>query len=150
MSYTTLHLVYDKTFIDISDVCAIPGTTCVRLDSLGSLGALISHVCVDFNWVPSGGLMVRFFLLILMLENFVPGRMKCPVAPESATAISTAILMFGVLSIVSVFGASRTLRVDGGSGTIFLVGLSFLFLSCPWLLLITVTSSSSFCASNAK
>ena len=77
--------------------------------SLGSLGTSILHVCVYFNWVPSGRLMVRGFLLIFMLETFVPGRMKCPVAPESATAISTDILMFGTLSIVSIFCASRKL-----------------------------------------
>ena len=88
-------------------------------------------MCVDFNWVPFSRLMVRVFLLIFMLETFVPGRMKYPLAPESATAISTAILMFDALSIVSAFGAFWTLCVDGGSGTIFLVGLSFLFLSCP-------------------
>ena len=61
-----------KILIDISDVCAIPGTTCACLASLGSLGTMISHVCVDFNSVPSDKLMVRGFLLILMLETFVP------------------------------------------------------------------------------
>ena len=90
-------------------MCAIPGTTCARLDSLGSLGTSISHVCINFNLVPSGRLMVRGFLLIFLLETFVPGRMKCPVAPEYATTISTAILMFGVLSIISTFGTSRAL-----------------------------------------
>ena len=104
-------------------MCAILGRTCACLASLGSLGTLISHVCVDFNWVPSGRLMVRGFLLIFMLEIFLPGRMKCPVVPESATAISTAILMFDVLSIVSAFGAFWKLSADGGSGMIFLVGL---------------------------
>ena len=64
---------------------------------------------VDFNWVPSGRLMVRGFLLICMLETFLPGRMKCPMDPESATAISTAILMFNALNIVSAFGAFWTL-----------------------------------------
>ena len=94
-----------NVLIDISYVCAIPGTLCACLVSLGSLGTLISHVCVDFNWVPSGSLMVRGFLLIFMLENFVPGRMKCPVATESITSVSTTILMLNVLSIVSAFGA---------------------------------------------
>ena len=92
-------------------------------NSLGIIGTLISHVCVNFNWVLSGRLMVRGFLLIFMLEKNLPGRMKCPVALESATAISTAILMFDVLSIVSAFGAFWKLSADGGSGMIFLVGL---------------------------
>ena len=87
----------------------IPGTTCARLASLGSLRTSISHVYVDFNWVPYGRLMVSGFLLIFMLETSVPGSTKCHVAPESVTAISTAILVFDALSIVSVFGASRKL-----------------------------------------
>ena len=106
---TTLHPESVQLLIYISDVCAIPGTTCACQDFLGILRKLISHVCVDFNWVPSSRLMVRGFLLIFMLETFVPKRMKCTVAPESATAISTAILMFNVLSIVSAFGAFWTL-----------------------------------------
>ena len=63
---------------------------------------------VDFNWVTSGRLIVRGFLTIFMLETFVPGSMKCPVAPESVTAVSTAILVFDVLSIFSAFGAFWT------------------------------------------
>ena len=89
-------------------MCAIPGTMCACLAYLGSLGTLISRVCIDFNWVPSGRLMVRGFFLVFMLETFVPRRMKFPVAPESATAISTAIFMFDALSIVSSFGAFWT------------------------------------------
>ena len=108
MSYTILHPASVKILIGISDVCAIPSTKCACLALLGRLGRLISHVCVNLNWVQSGRLIVRGFLLIFMLEKILPRRMKCPVAPESVTAISTAILMFDALVIVSAFGAFWT------------------------------------------
>ena len=98
-----------NTFININDVCDIPGTMCARLASLGIQWTSISYVCVDFNWVPSMRLMVRGFLLIFISETFVPERTKFPVDPESETAISTAILMFDALKIVSAFGGSRKL-----------------------------------------
>ena len=58
--------------------------------------------------------MVKFFLLIFMLETFVIRRMKCTVAPESVTVISTTIMMLDALSIVSAFGFTGHYELTGG------------------------------------
>ena len=128
-SQTTLHPASVNILIEINDVCAIPGTMCACLASLGSLGTLISHVCIDFNWLPCGRLIVRVFFMIFMLDTFVPGSMKCPVVPESATAISTAILMFDALALYPHSVLSGHDALSGGVGRYFWWACHFYF--CP-------------------
>ena len=82
LSQTTLHTASVNAFIDISGVCTIPGNLCARLTSLGRQGTSISHVCVDFNWVPSGRLMVGFFCLSSCQKQLCQGGLNFPWLPN--------------------------------------------------------------------
>ena len=61
------------------------------------------QVWVDLMCSPSGRLMMRGFLAGCMSNTGAPGRTKCPVAPASDIASSTAICIFDVLNIVSAW-----------------------------------------------
>ena len=90
-------------------MCANPGTMCARVASSGSHGMFNLHVCVDFIVSPSGRLMINGFVVGLTSITGAPGTMKCPVAPASAIAWSTAILIELVLKIVSACSVSFSL-----------------------------------------
>ena len=63
------------------------------LAAFGRSGRSRRHVWVDFNVSPSGRWMMSGFTALSMLVTGAPGRTKWLVAPASAIAISTAILM---------------------------------------------------------
>ena len=52
---------------------------------------------------PSGRLIMRGLVAGLISITGAPGTTKCPVAPASAIALSTAILILDVLNIVSAY-----------------------------------------------
>ena len=84
-------------------MCANPGTMWAFRASLGSQGMARSHVWVDLICSPSGRLIVSGLVAGYTFSTGVPGRTKCPVAPASAMAWSTAILIFEVLMARSWF-----------------------------------------------
>ena len=88
---------------------ASPGTMCALVALSGSHGMLILHVCVDFITLPSGRLIGMGIDVGSISITEVPGSTKCPVAPASATAISTAISILPVLKQVSALGKSLKL-----------------------------------------
>ena len=101
-SYSTLHPASHRIVIYIytKHVWASPGTIWALVAASGSQEISIWRVCIYFICFPYGNLMHRGFFAGLIFLIGVPGRTKCPVAPASAMAISTDILMLGVLNIV--------------------------------------------------
>ena len=66
------------------------GTTCPT-STCGRPGIFISHVCVDFTFVPSGRLMVSGCMAGRRFLNGVPSMMNIEVAPVSAMACDAAM-----------------------------------------------------------
>ena len=86
-----------------------PGLYVLLLIFSGSHGMLILHVCVNLITIPS-----RIFIKIGLAVGStsltgVPGNTKYPLAPSSATAISTAIFIGPVLKQVAALGKSSKL-----------------------------------------
>ena len=73
---------------------------CPLVASSGSHGMSSLHVCVDLITLPSGRLIDIGFVACLTSITGVPGSRKCTVAPVSAIASSTPILMRLVLKHV--------------------------------------------------
>ena len=92
-SYVTLHRSLHSISIEISDVWASPGTICALVDLSSSYGMFILHVCVDFITLPSGRLIEIGLDVGRTSITGVPGNAKFPVAPASATTISTTIFI---------------------------------------------------------
>ena len=82
----TLHPVSHNILMNISDVCARPGTMCASFASFGSHGMSSVQVCVDVRQSPSGRFILSGCRAIFMFVTSVPGKTKWPVAPASATA----------------------------------------------------------------
>ncbi len=57
------------------------------------LGIVMSHRCVDLNWLPSGKLIVNCFVAGRMFLTGVPSMMNMDVAPVSAIASNVAIII---------------------------------------------------------
>ena len=74
---------------------------CALVALSGSHGMLILHVCVDLMTPASGRQIEIGFFVGWMSMTGVPGKTKCPVAPASAIAISTAIFILPVLKHVA-------------------------------------------------
>ena len=140
----------------MSDVCAKPGTICALVASSGSQGMFKRQVWVDLMSSPSGRLMMRGFLAGCMSNTGAPGRTKCPVAPASAIASSTAICILDVWNIVSagVVCGGIVGAVKVCAGLVGNVGFGLLSNVCTFvsvtvlsfllvLLMTTVLSSSS-------
>ena len=92
--------------MDISDVCANPGTICAFVASSGNHGMFSLQVWVDVMVSPSGRLMTSGVRAGFISNTGAPGTTKCPVAPASAIAIFAAIFILAVLNIVSGIGSS--------------------------------------------
>jgi hypothetical protein len=86
----TLHPASHRTLIPINDAIVNLGTTCPTC-TFGRPGIVMSHVCVDFTFVPSGRLMVSGRLAGRMFLHRVPSMMKIEVAPVSAIACDAAM-----------------------------------------------------------
>jgi hypothetical protein len=74
----------------INDAIDNFGTTCPT-NTIGSPGIVMSHVCVDFTFVPSGRLIVSGRIAGHRLSHGVPSMMKIDVAPVSAIACDAAM-----------------------------------------------------------
>ena len=86
----TLHPASHKTLIPINNAMDSLGTTCPT-STFGSPGIIMSHVCVDITFVPSGRLMVSGCTARRKFLHGVPSMMKIEVAPVSAIACNAAM-----------------------------------------------------------
>ena len=74
----------------INDAIDNFGTTCPT-NTFGSPGIVMSQVCVDFTFVPSGRLMVSRRMAGQRFQHGVPSMMNIDVAPVSAIACDAAM-----------------------------------------------------------
>jgi hypothetical protein len=74
----------------INDAIDNLGTTCPT-NTFGSPGIVMSHVCVDFTFDPSGRLIVSGRIAGRRLSHGVPSMMNIEVAPVSAIASDVAM-----------------------------------------------------------
>jgi hypothetical protein len=86
----TLHPALHRTLIPINNAIVSLGTTCPT-STFGRPGIVMSHVCVNFTFVPSGRLMVSGRMAGRMFLHGVPSMMKIEVAPISAIACYVAM-----------------------------------------------------------
>ena len=77
---------------------------CDILDLSGSHGIANLHVCVDLIVSPSVRLIAKGFVAGEISVTGVLGSTKWPVAPASAIAMPTAVLIFDVLNRASAWG----------------------------------------------
>ena len=82
---TTSHPELHRTLMPINDVIDSFGTKCPN-NTIGSPGNVMSQVCVDFTFVPSGRLIVIGFIAGHRFLHGVPSMMNIKVAPVSAIA----------------------------------------------------------------
>jgi hypothetical protein len=87
---STLHPALHRTLIPINDAIVNLGTTCPT-STFGRPGIVMSHVCVDLTFVPSGRLMVSGRMAGRKFLHGVPSMMKIEVAPVSAIACDAAM-----------------------------------------------------------
>jgi hypothetical protein len=85
-----LHPESHRTLMPINNAIDNFGTTCPT-NTIGSPGIVMSHVCVDFAFVPSGRLIVSGRIAGRRLSHGVPSMMKIGVAPVSAIACDVAM-----------------------------------------------------------
>ncbi len=84
-SNITLHLALHNGLMPIRDATANVGTmwpVSVRVRP----GMLMSHLCVDLNFLPSGRLIIKGFFVSLLFSTSTSSIMKMDVAPVSAIA----------------------------------------------------------------
>ena len=81
----TLHPELHNTLIPINNAMDNFGTMCPT-NTFGSPGIVMSHVCVDITFVPSGRLMVSGQMAGHRFLHGVPSMMKIEVDPVSAIA----------------------------------------------------------------
>jgi hypothetical protein len=74
-----------STLIPNKDAIFIPGTIC-PVNTVGRPGILMSHVCVDTTFLPSGRLIVMGCAVGCIFSIGVPSITKIEVAPVSAIA----------------------------------------------------------------
>ena len=102
--YVTMHPASHNALIETSDVWVKPGTMWAWRALLGIHGMSSVAVCVDFSCVPSGRLILMISAAIFWLMTGAPVTRKWLVAPASAMAMSTPILIWEVLYMVSACG----------------------------------------------
>ena len=86
----TLHPALHRTLMPINDAIDNFGTTCPT-NTFGSPGIVMSHVCVDFTFVPSSRLMVSGRMASRRFSHGVPSMMNIEVAPVSAISCDAAM-----------------------------------------------------------
>ena len=127
----------------ISDAIDNLGTTCPT-NTIGNPGIVMSHVCVDFTFVPSGRLIVSGCIAGRRFSHGVPSMMNIEVAPVSAIASDAAM---AIALRYCGFGAPNRSRAVAA---IVILVVTFLFLSvgtsCVRFDVTTVLSSSSITA----
>ncbi len=92
MSNVTVHPLLQSSSIPLSDAMARCGTMW-PIKIIGNPGIVISQRWVDLTFRPSGMLMVKGLLVILLLTTSMPSIIKMEVAPVSAIACVDAILI---------------------------------------------------------
>ena len=102
--YDNLQPMSDNILMNTKEVWARPGMMCTCVADLGIHGRSKLPVCVYCTVFPYCICMTRGQVTGLILLSGAPGRIKCPVAPASATDWSTSIFIFYVLNRVSCFG----------------------------------------------
>lgn len=93
----TVHPASQSAFIEMSDVWLSPGTMWACRALRGIHGMSSVAVCDDVSWAPSGRLMRIGAAATFWLMTGAPAIKKWLVAPASAMAMSTPILMLEVL-----------------------------------------------------
>ena len=86
----TSHPASHSTLMPINDAIDNLGTTCPT-NTIGSPGIVMSHVCVDFTFVPSGRLIVSGRIAGRRFSHGVPSMMNIEVAPVAAIASDAAM-----------------------------------------------------------
>ncbi len=84
-SKTTLHPTLHRGRIPMSEVVFSAGMMC-PVSVVGNPGIVMSHMCVDFTFLPSGRFTVRGFDATRLFTTSTPSITKMYVAPVSATA----------------------------------------------------------------
>ena len=93
LSKVTVHPALHSTRIPNKDAILIPGTIC-PINTVGRPGIVMSHVCVDITFLPSGRLIVIGFNVGRIFSMGVPAMTKIDVAPVSAIVCDISIIMF--------------------------------------------------------
>ncbi len=102
----TLHPALHRTLIPINNAIVNFGTTCPT-STFGRPGIVMSHLCVDFTFVPSDILMVSGRMAGRRFLQGVPSMMKIEVATVSAIACDAAM---AILLRYCGFGVSNNCR----------------------------------------
>ena len=87
----TVHPTAHNSLIPIRDAIDSFGTMC-PVSFFGRPGIIISHMCVDCTFVPSGKLIDSGFIATRLLSTGVPSMMNIAVAPVSAMACDGGIV----------------------------------------------------------
>ncbi len=93
LSNVTVHPALHNTLMPNSDAISIPGTMC-PVNTVGRLGMVILHICVDLTRLPSARLIVIGLMVGFIFSMGVPSITKIDVAPVSAIACNTSMSMF--------------------------------------------------------
>ena len=86
----------------MGDECVSPGTMWASVMMPESNGMSKLHVCVGMIFVPFGSMILIEYVASCMFTAVNPSTQKCPVAPESKKANSTAFCNLIVLKMVCV------------------------------------------------
>ena len=139
----TLHPALHRTLMPINNAIDNFGTMCPT-NTFGSPGIVMSHVCVDFTFVPSGRLMVSGCLAGRRFLHGVPSMMNIEVAPVSAIACDAAM---AIALRYCGFGAPNSSRAVAAIDLLVVAFPPFTFgKSCVRFDVMIVLSSSSMSA----
>ena len=139
--YDTLQPALHNILMETKDVWDSLGTTCACVAALGSHGIYRFPMCVHFSVLPYGRFMTRGRVSCLIFLSDVPGRIKFPVAPESAMDWLLQIFILDMLNRVSCFGDSMlSLEELSVSGSVWAI---MSYLQLLWIIFISSSSSSS-------
>ena len=86
-----MHLTTHNSLIPIREAIDSFGTMC-PVSFSGRPGIIMSHMCVDLTFVPSGKLIDSGLVATLLLSTGVPSMMNIAVAPVSAMACDGGIV----------------------------------------------------------
>ena len=81
----TVHPALQRGQMPMRDAIVNDGTMC-PVKTVGRPGMWMSHMCVEYIFLPSGKLIVRGVRVTCLLSTGAPSMMKIDVAPVSAMA----------------------------------------------------------------
>ena len=85
LSKVTVHPALQRSQMPMRDAMVNNGTMC-PVKTVGRPWMLMSHMCVEYIFLPSGKLIVRGVLVTRLLSTGAPSMMKIDVAPVSTMA----------------------------------------------------------------